>query len=123
MQISARALEGMERKLSAARNRVAKVKAEAEEAAMTVVAAAEVGGTAFALGVVNGRYGSPEILGIPADLGIGIAAHILGFMTDEGGDHIHNIANGALASYLSSLGTGIGQKMLSESRAPSLPAA
>ena len=123
MQISARALEGMEKKLSTARNKITNIKKEAQDAAMTVVAAAEVGGVAFALGVVNGRYGSPEVMGIPADLGVGIAAHILGFMVDEGGEHLHNMGNGALASYLSSLGTGIGQKMLSESRAPSLPAA
>lgn len=114
MQISTTALKKIESRYSGMKNRLANVKKEAEKTAMTVVDAGEVVGTAFALGVVNGRFSNPEPMGIPVDLGVGIAAHVLGFVVDDGERHLHNLGNGALAVYFGSLGAGVGQKMLSD---------
>ena len=117
MNVSLRALEDMKRQLDSARNRIAKVKEEASEAVEIVVSAAEVSGTAFGLGIVNGRWGSPEVLGVPVDAGVGIAAHVLAFM-EIAPDHLHNVGNGGLGSYFSALGVGVGQKMAREARTP-----
>ena len=117
MNVSLKAVEEMKRQLDNARNRVAKVKAEANEAVEIVVSAAEVSGTAFGLGIVNGRWGSPELVGVPVDAGVGIAAHVLAFM-DIAPAHLHNVGNGGLGSYFSALGVGVGQKMAREARQP-----
>jgi len=119
MQLSLRNLESLESKYVGMKNKVKRIQETAEETVMTVVRSAEVQGTAFALGVINGRWSRPELLGVPVDLGIGLGAHVLGFaLEDVAGTHLHNIADGALASYLSSLGVGIGNKMLQESTSP-----
>jgi len=120
VNVSLRALESMKRQVDSARRRVSTVKAEAEEAVEVVVAAAEVSGTAFGLGIINGRWGSPEVLGVPVDAGVGIAAHVFAFM-DIAPEHLHNVGNGGLGSYFSALGVGVGQKMARESRQPIQP--
>lgn len=117
MNVSLKALEDMKRQLDNARNRVAKVKEEASEAVEIVVSAAEVSGTAFGLGIVNGRWGSPEFVGVPVDAGVGIVAHVAAFM-DIAPAHLHNVGNGGLGSYFSALGVGVGQKMAREARQP-----
>lgn len=117
MNVSLKALEQMKRQVDSARRRVATVKAEADDAVETVVAAATVSGTAFGLGVVNGRWGSPEVIGVPVDAGVGIAAHVLAFM-DIAPVYLHNVGNGGLGSYFSALGVGVGQKMAREARQP-----
>lgn len=120
MQLSLRNLETLESKYVNAQNRIKRVKEEAAETVMTVVRSTEVSGMAFALGVINGRWSRPEVLGVPVDLGLGLAGHTVGFLmgTSDGGTHLHNLADGALASYLSTLGVGIGSKMLQESSTP-----
>lgn len=73
----------------------------------------EVGGSAFAAGVIKGRYGSIEVMGLPMDLLAGAGGHVLGFL--GGGkyaEHIHNFSDGMLASYLTTLGTGVGADWL-----------
>lgn len=120
MNVSLRALESMKRQVDGARKRVATVKAEADEAVEVVVAAGVVSGTSFGLGIVNGRWGSPEVIGVPVDAGVGIAAHVLAFMGISP-MYLHNVGNGGLGSYFSALGVGVGQKMARESRAPIQP--
>ena len=117
MNVSLKALEDMKRQVDSARKSVARVKEQASEAVEVVVAAAEVSGTSFGLGIVNGRWGSPEVIGVPVDAGVGIAAHVLAFM-DIAPEHLHNVGNGGLGSYFSALGVGVGQKMAREARQP-----
>jgi hypothetical protein len=114
MNISLRALEDIEKKFSNAKTRLANVQKSAQKIVGTVVQTTEVAGTAFGFGVVNGRWGSPEILGMPVDLAFGAGMHLLAFL-DVAEEHAHNIGDGALASYTASLGAGIGRKMLVES--------
>lgn len=116
MQVSLRALENMESKAKNALAKVKRVKEEAEESVMTVVGSVETFGTAFSFGVINGRWGNPELLGIPVDLGAGIALHGIGFLVDEGGEHLHRMGDGALSSYFGALGVGVGRKMLEEAQ-------
>lgn len=114
MQISLRALEDLEKKFTSAKTRLATVQKKAQGIVGAVVQTTEVTGTAFGFGVINGRWGSPEVLGMPVDLLFGAAMHTLAFL-DVAEEHAHNIGDGALASYTASLGAGIGRKMLVES--------
>lgn len=121
MQVSLKTLEEMDKRVESARKSLKRAKDEAEATVYQVVQTAEVTGTAFALGMVNGRWSSPEFLGIPLDLGVGLGSHLLAFM-DIAPEHLHNVGDGALCSYVSALGMGIGERMLVASRTPSLPA-
>jgi hypothetical protein len=95
--------------------RVAAIREEAKEKVMVVVQTAEVNTAAFAFGVINGRWARPELVGVPVDALAGVALHAAGFIVDnDAGKHMHNLGDGALASYSASLGTGIGAKMRSE---------
>jgi hypothetical protein len=116
MQISLRGLETLEKQAVAAKTAVKKAKEQAAHAIQTVVGIAEVNSTAFSFGVINGRFGNPELLGMPLDLGVGIVLHGFAFF-DIASEHMHNLANGCTASYFSALGVGVGQKMLSENQA------
>lgn len=115
MQISLRGLENMEKQVASAKAVAKRAKETAQEAIEAVVTLVEVNTMAFTFGVVNGRYGSPELLGIPVDLGLGMALQGLAFF-DFAPMHLRNLGNGATASYFSALGVGIGRKMLSEAQ-------
>lgn len=117
MQVSLKALEGMEARAKTALARAKKVKEESAQAVMTVVGSVETFGTAFSMGVINGRWGNPEVLGVPVDLGLGLGLHAAGFLLDDGSQHLHRMADGALSSYFSALGVGVGRKMLDEVQA------
>ena len=99
-------------------NRARGIAEKADEAVGTVVQTAEVGLTAFGFGWAKGRYGSVELMGVPADLLGGLVLHGLGFVS--GGryhEHLHNLGDGAIASYATTLGFGIGDRMKQESEA------
>jgi len=124
MKLSLSQLSNLESKYTSAKKSVQRVREEAQATVMQVVRTVEVGGTAFSFGIVNGRWGRPEFVGVPVDLLTSIGLHGLGFVLDkEAAPHLHNLGDGALASYLTALGTGIGAKMLQESSAAALPAA
>lgn len=76
-----------------------------------------VGGTAFAFGVANGKVGGGGLkvpfVGIPADLAVGVGMHCVAFMSgmkEERAKHYRAIGNGALGSYLSTLGAQVGNQ-------------
>jgi hypothetical protein len=88
---------------------------KSEEAVGQVIQTVEIGGAAFASGLIKGRFGNVEVVGVPADLGAGSALHLLAFF--GGGkykSHLHNFADGIIASYLTQLGAGIGSRMATE---------
>lgn len=99
-------------RLNSLRNRIARVKADAEATTEKVVRTIEVGGTAFAMGVMQGRTGGLEIFGVPAELLIGIGGCVGGYFDAAGkaSDHLLNVGDGALAAYLATLGRGVGQE-------------
>jgi hypothetical protein len=91
-----------------ARARAIAVKGEAmvQQASDTAVTTA----TAFTLGMVQGRTGGFEIMGMPLDLIVGAGAHVAGFMKLGGKNsgQLHNVGNGALALYAGTMGRAIG---------------
>jgi len=95
------------------KGRLATVSKRAEGVIETGVRAAVVGGTAFGLGLANGRYGGVKVAGVPLDLGTAVLAHLAGFGGLGGAQskHLHSIGDGALATYLATAGRGVGIKM------------
>lgn len=111
-------LEALKEKAKRAQTTVRNAKEMIAEQVGHVVRTAEVGGAAFAFGVANGYTGGVEVLGIPLDLGLGVLGHVGGFLV--GGDvsnHVHSISDGAIASYATVSGIGIGAKMKERQRA------
>lgn len=101
-----------ERKVLALASRARTALARADVAIDKTVTAVVTGGTAFACGVVQGRYGGLELAGVPADLGAGLVLHGLGFAGVGGkqNEWLHAAGNGALACYLSTIGNGVGKE-------------
>lgn len=98
-------------RLQTMKNRIEKIKATTEKTMEKVVRTAEVGGTAFAVGVLNGKTGhGVEIMGVPLELGAGVALNILSYMGAAGkmSDHLGNIGDGALAAFATTEGVKIG---------------
>jgi len=100
--------------LQRAKATIANMREQGEETVGMALQTVEVGGTAFGFAYANQRYGSGEIkiLGLPADLAVGIGLHVVGLFGGVGkyGDHAHNIADGALASYAARQGAVFGAK-------------
>jgi len=90
-----------------------RIRKRAEGAIEQGVCALEVGAASFGFGVVQGRTGGVKVVGVPLDLGAAVILHLAGFTGIAGkmADHAHSLGNGALASYLTSLGRGIGIEM------------
>lgn len=95
-------------------SRLSRMREKVEEMTGQVVEVVEVSASAFALGVAKGRYGSVEVVGVPLELALGAAGHLLGFTGVAGkySEHLHNFSNGALACWAHSMGAGVGQKIL-----------
>lgn len=93
--------------------RAKSLREKAESSMEQVVGTIEVFAGAFGMGVLNGRMGGVEIAGVPLDLGIGVLGNVLGHLGVAGkaSSHVHNLSNGALASYATRLGLGIGKRM------------
>ncbi len=105
-----------------ARAALSRAKEKANEVVEGVVGGIEITSAAFALGVINARFGGVEFVGVPLDLWISGAMHGLGF-AGVGGPHAHALGNGAAAAYAHTLGLGIGSRMRTRAGAPSQMAA
>jgi hypothetical protein len=90
-----------------------------EQATETVVQSLEVGGTAFGFGLVTGRYGGVEVLGVPGDMAAALALHAVALFVDDEhtAEHLHNFGDGCMAAYLHTLGLGIGRRWSQEASA------
>lgn len=111
-----------------------KLREKAGMTVTTVVEAAEVSGVALALGYYAGKRakdgaGQLSIFGVPLDLGVGVAAHVLAIMGVGGAEeHFRAIGHGGLATYFSTMGFNTGKtgqlpKALSGDAPRSLPGA
>lgn len=113
MKITRGTFDDIAKRYESAKGSIQRIRAETERTVNTFVRSAELNGTAFAAGVINGRYGSPEAMGVPIDLGTGLALHVMGFL-GFASDHLHAIGDGFTSSYFSSLGLGVGKRMADE---------
>lgn len=119
-------LKKLQRSLQSAKNSTARMRKKAREGVETLLRTGEVCGTSFVFGVVKGRSGSdPKIGGVPVDLGLGIGGHALAMLGIGGGmeNHLRGLADGALASFATTQGLGIGAGMARRASATAKPAA
>ena len=103
--------------------KMARLREHAEEAIGNGIQVTEVGGTAFAFGYANGRWGEDgeiKVLGVPVDLGVGFALTGIAMFGGLGkyGEHGVNIGAGALASYAYRAGHQLGADASDASSAP-----
>ncbi|MDX2088357.1 MAG: hypothetical protein SFX73_10930 [Kofleriaceae bacterium] len=119
LKVTREQIESMTRQLESAKARAASLRESGEKAVERVVRTGEVVGTAGMFGVLNGRTGGVQLLGVPLDLASGVALHAFGLLGGAGrhSDHVHNMADGALASFAVSLGTEVGARMRREALA------
>lgn len=109
-QLSGKELKTAGARLHALKNRIEKIKSHTEKVTEKIVRTVEVGGTAFAVGLLNGKTGGVEIMGVPLELGAGLALNVLGYMGAAGkmSDHLGNVGDGALASFAAMEGVKVG---------------
>jgi len=93
-----------------ARASIKRAKEHANEAVERMVQTVEVGSTAFSFGIINGRFNGVEVLGVPLDALAAFSMHAIAFF-GVAPDHMHNFGDGAMASYLTTSGAGIGRAM------------
>lgn len=78
------------------------------------VRACEVAGSAFACGLLQGRFkaqGGLTIFGLPVDLLAGIGLHAVGLVSRKSSHHLHAFADGALASFATTTGYRVGERV------------
>lgn len=86
--------------------------AEKGSMAMSLAQTAEIGVTTGFFGLMNGRFNGAEVLSVPVDLTTGLALHLAGFATQDDfwSEAMHNVADGALASFITTQAIGVGKK-------------
>lgn len=101
------------RRAESLRSRLANMRKKTEKVTERVVHTAEVSAAAFTMGVIQGKTGGIEIVGVPLELGLGSALNLLGYfgIAGKASAHLHGFGDGCLASYLTTLGRGVGIRM------------
>lgn len=97
----------------AMKNRAKAALEKADVAVDNLIRTSEVAISAFGFGVLQGKFkkqGGVTLLGVPVDLLSGIGFHVLGLAGVGGRNahHLHAFGDGALASYFTTLGRGVG---------------
>jgi hypothetical protein len=111
MKLTKTELNKAHQRWESAKKAISRVRERAEEATQRVVDTVEIGGAAFAMGVIQGKTGGVEIMGVPLELGGGLVLELLAFtgMAGKATDHLANFGNGMLAAYATTVGRGVGQ--------------
>jgi hypothetical protein len=92
----------------------------------TLVGAAEVGAGALGLGYLYGRTQHWNIPGTPIPMGLaaGVAGHLLSLFVlgdSKWAGHVSNLSNGAIASWTTMLGAGLGTQARQAAGQPTAP--
>lgn len=105
------------KRLEGLKTRIASIRKRAEQTTEKFIRTAETGGAAFTMGMIQGRTGGIEVVGVPLELGLGIGLNVLGYFGGAGkhSDHLNNLGDGCLAAYLTMLGRGVGVSMKGKS--------
>lgn len=102
----------MAKRINSAEGRLAQLRHRFEKGLQKGVRTAEVAVAGMVGGVIQGHAGEEgsHIFHVPTDLGLGLALNVLGFFRAAGdySDHLHNLGDGFLASFTSSVGFGWG---------------
>ena len=104
-------------KAEALRTRVKNLSKKTDKVVEQAVHSTEVGGAAFIAGVIQGRSGKVDIVGVPLELALTLGLHGAAFMGLGGkmAPHLHGFADGFLGAYMADLGRDVGVKMRQKS--------
>lgn len=93
-----------------------------KDVSKVAVRTSEVAVVAAGFGYIQGRFGPKKVGPIPLDLLLGGAGHIVGFMelAGEFTPHLHNLADGAIASFANTWGRGLGREGRAKAGQPPL---
>lgn len=115
-------VRGLVNKNEALQAKLDRAKEEGLALGMSVLATAEVVGAAFSMGFLRGYYGEKAaILGLPIDAASGLLLHGVAYGLGFAGgrtakfvaENLHNLANGALATWAAASGAQLGMKKAS----------
>lgn len=98
---------------------LARQREKTEELVERGVASSVTAMTAFTFGVVNGRFGPTEVVGVPAEVLFAGAAHLAG-ISGIAPSAMHAAADGATAIFMGQLGYGFGEQMRAKAGAAPL---
>lgn len=117
IQVSKAHLTKAQERINSLQTKISRFKEHASKTTERVVRSVEVGSSALVVGIVQGRVGAIEVMGVPFELGAGVALNLLGYFGAAGkfSDHLCNFGDGALAAYLVTVGKGVGDSMKSKS--------
>lgn len=115
MALSSMQVAELETKALSLKSQLSRIKAKGTEQVERAVGFVEMSTSAFGFGLVDGRWGGVELLGMPLTLLAAGVFHGIGFL-GVASPHMHNFGNGAIANYLTVLGQGIGAKMAAEAQ-------
>jgi len=122
MNISKNTLEKLKDSAERAKQKYAGAIKKGEEIVESVVHTAEVSMAAFGFGVLDGRYGGVEVVGVPLSLLAGAGGHVAGFfLQGKAAPHLHGFADGAMAAFAHKLGHGTGKEWRQGAKEPALP--
>lgn len=110
MHLTASQVNQLKSRAVSLQSRLKRMVENGNAATQQVLGIAEVGVTAFALGVAETRFNGGEVLGMPASMWTLLLGHGLGF-AGIAPEHMHNVGNAGLAVYSHTLGAGVGAKM------------
>lgn len=107
-------------RLQSFKSRVAKIRQSAEKTTEKFVRTVEVSGAALGMGIIQGKTGGVEVIGMPIDLLSGVSLSVLGYFGAAGkmSDHLNNLGDGCLAAYFATVGRGIGQQWEAKAALP-----
>lgn len=105
------------RALEAMKSRYRNAMEKSEETMDHVVGGAVAAGSAFGFGVLQGRFaqkGGLGIMGVPIELAAGAAAYVAAALGVGGAasKHIYHLGQGALCAFTTTMGRGVGMKMV-----------
>jgi hypothetical protein len=110
MHLTSAQVDELKNRALAMQNRLRRMADNVKKSEAIAIGAIEVGGAAFAAGVIEGRYSDMHIMGMQPSLVGAIAMHGAG-LAGFAPEHMHNLGNGSLAAYLHGVGTGVGAQM------------
>jgi hypothetical protein len=124
LQISKRQLADAQSRYESLKARLSNVRKEAEKATEKFVGTLEVTGAAFTMGMIQGRTGGIEIIGMPLELIAGGLLNVGSYLGVAGkhSDHLGNLGDGCLAAYAVTVGKGVGETWKERAENPQIEA-